>query len=90
MTASAGHNSLAADQLRGYVSRAERLEEEIAGLNDDKKEVYGEAKACGLDVPTLKKVIQRRRKDKADLHEADVLLRAYEDIVNRPKPDPLD
>ena len=86
----AGHNSLAADQLRGYVSRVERLEGEITDLNSDKKEVYGEAKACGLDVPTLKTVIQRRRKDKADLQEGDALLELYERVVNKPPSDPLD
>lgn len=90
MTEGPGHNSLAADQLRGYVSRVERLEGEIASLNGDKKEVYGEAKACGLDVPTLKRVIQRRRRDKTDLNEADALLELYERVVNKPPPDPLD
>lgn len=77
----------AAQQLRGYVARVERLQWEIDELNSDKKGIYGEAKACGLDVPTLKKVVQRRRKDKTDLDEQDTLLELYERVVNvRPQP----
>ena len=72
----------AATQLRGYVSRVERLQEEIDALNTDKKEIFGEAKACGLDVPTLKKVVQRRRKDKDEVFEQDTLLELYERIVS--------
>ena len=85
------HNlgGIAADQLCGYVSRIERVEEEINGLNDDKSELYGEAKACGFDVPTLKNVIRRRRKDRFDIQDEDALLHFYEDLITtilgRPK-----
>jgi uncharacterized protein (UPF0335 family) len=81
-----GHNGLdgiSAEQLCGYVSRVERVQEEIDGLNDDKKEIFGEAKSLGFDVPTIKKVIQRRRKDRQELNEEDQLLTLYEDIINR-------
>lgn len=74
-------NAIDVEQLCAYVSRVERLEEEIKDLNADKKEVYGEAKAVGFDVPTLKKVIQRRRKEASEVQEADYLLDAYEHAV---------
>ncbi len=68
-------------QLCGYVSRIERLEESIAEFNDDKKEIYGEAKSVGFDVKTLKKVIQRRRKARSDVQEEDEMLELYEGII---------
>lgn len=58
--------------------RVERLEEEIDGLNGDKREIYAEAKAVGLCKKTIRKLIQRRRKDKTELQEADALLDLYE------------
>ncbi len=64
-------------RLRSFIERVERLEEEISGLNDDKKEVYAEAKGQGFDVKTLKKVIALRRKDPDDRAEEDALLDTY-------------
>ena len=88
-----GGQTGAAQRLRSFVERVERLETEIAELNSDKKEVYAEAKGEGYDVKTLKKVIQRRRMDRADRQEADALLDLYESTLNGgplEEPDPLD
>ena len=41
---------VAADQLRSFVERIERLEEEKQSIADDIKDVYGEAKGTGFDV----------------------------------------
>ncbi len=71
----------AAEQLLTYLSRIERLEGEIAELNDDKREVYAEAKACGFDKAILRKLVARRRKDRSELQEEDALLELYEAAV---------
>jgi len=71
----------AADQLRAYVRRIEKIEEAIAELNGDKTSIYSEAKACGFDLPTLRKLVQRRRKRREDLVDADETLEAYEGIM---------
>lgn len=88
------HNALggnSADQLRAYVNRVERLEDEIKGLQDGKSDVYKEAKACGFDVPTLRKLIRRRRKDRTELEDEDALLQTYEEVMLTGQPkDPLD
>ena len=70
-------DGIAANQLRSFVERVERLEAEIHALNDDKKEVYAEAKGRGFDVPTLKKCIAIRRKDQDKLSEEEALLDVY-------------
>lgn len=79
----AGHNSgadvhgIARDQLKAFVERIERLEEENKAINDDKKDVYGEAKSMGYDVKILKKVIAIRRKDKDQRLEEQAILDTY-------------
>jgi uncharacterized protein (UPF0335 family) len=52
--------NVAADQLRLFVERVERLYEEVKGINEDIRDVYAEAKANGYDVPTMRKVVKLR------------------------------
>lgn len=66
------------DRLRLLVERVERINEDIKGLQDDRKDVFSEAKAVGYDMATFRKVIARRGMDPADRHEADMLLETYE------------
>lgn len=73
----AGHNSIAADQLKSIIERIERLEEEKAGLQSDIKDIYAESKGNGYDVKTLRKIIGLRKKDAAERDEEDHLLDTY-------------
>lgn len=70
-------NSVPADQLRAMVERIERVEDEIRGLNDDKRDIYAEAKGNGYCVKTLKKVVAIRRQDAAARQEAEAILETY-------------
>ncbi|RXT29353.1 hypothetical protein B5P46_11770 [Rhizobium leguminosarum] len=70
-------DNLGRDQLRAFVERIEFVEGEIKDLNDDKKDIYGEARAMGYDVKILKKVIQLRRKDADQRAEEDAILDTY-------------
>ena len=56
-------SGIAADQLRAFVERIERVNEEIAARNDDKKLIYAEAKCSGFDPKIIKQVIAWRKKD---------------------------
>lgn len=69
--------NVAADQLRLFVERIERLDEEVKGLNDDRRDVYAEAKSNGYDVPTMKRVVALRRLETHTRQEADALLECY-------------
>jgi uncharacterized protein (UPF0335 family) len=51
-------------KLRALVERIERLDDEAQALNDDRKEVYAEAKDAQFDVSALKAVISTRRKQR--------------------------
>lgn len=78
------HNlSNSAAMLLSYVERVERLTEEAEGIADDRKEVFGEAKATGFDSAILRKVIARRKMDPEARNEADALLELYEETVRK-------
>ena len=68
---------VAADQLRAFVERIERLEEEKKALNDDIKDVYAEAKGSGYDVKVLRQVIRLRKQDSNERQEMESLLDLY-------------
>lgn len=70
-------SSVAADQLKSYIERIERLEEEKAGLASDIKDVYAEAKGTGFDVKALRKIISLRKKDHAERQEEEAILELY-------------
>ena len=69
--------NVAADQLRLLIERIERLEEEKKGIADDIRDVYGEAKATGWDVKTMRAIIRLRKMEKNDRLEAEALLETY-------------
>lgn len=70
-------HGVARDQLRAFVERIERLEEEKKTIADDIKDVYGEAKAMGFDTKILKQVISLRKKDDQERMEQDLILDTY-------------
>jgi uncharacterized protein (UPF0335 family) len=70
-------NGIAANQLRQFVERIERLEEEKKALQEDIKEVYSEAKGRGFDIKILRKVIAIRKKDQDELSEEEALMDVY-------------
>lgn len=74
MSASTDVGGITADQLRAYIERIERLEEEKAGLGNDIKEVFAEAKANGFDTKVMRQV---RRLDRDDRAEQQSLLDLY-------------
>lgn len=68
---------VAADQLRAFVERIERLEEEKKTIGDDIKDVYGEAKSTGFDTKVLRQIIRLRKQDSAERQEQEALLDLY-------------
>ena len=70
-------SGFAKDQLKSFISRIERLEEERAALSADIKEVYSEAKGTGCDTKIMRQVIRMRKLDKADFQEQEAMLDLY-------------
>ena len=69
--------NVAADQLRLFIERIERLEEEKKGIADDIRDVYAEAKGQGYDSKTMRAIVRLRRMEKNARDEADALLETY-------------
>lgn len=73
---------VAADRLRSFVERIERLEEEKQALGADIREVYSEAKGTGFDVKVMRQLIRLRKMDKDDRSEMEAVLDVYERALN--------
>jgi len=68
---------VAADELRQFVERFERLEAEKQELADQQKEVMAEAKGRGYDVKVIRKVIALRKREPDDVAEEEAVLEMY-------------
>jgi uncharacterized protein (UPF0335 family) len=81
-----GPGDIAGAQLRAFVERIERVEEEIKGLTEDKKSIFDEAKGEGFDVKILKEVIRLRKQDQKERDEHDSLLDLYLNAIETAGP----
>jgi uncharacterized protein (UPF0335 family) len=70
-------NRFAKDQLKAFVERIERLEEEKKALSDDIRDVYAEAKGNGYDVKALRQVVKLRKQDTDERAEQEAILETY-------------
>jgi uncharacterized protein (UPF0335 family) len=67
----------AQDQLKAFVERIEKLEEEKKAIADDIKDVFAEAKGNGYDTKALRAVIRLRKQDKDERAEHEAILETY-------------
>ena len=74
-------DSISAEQLRLFIERIERLEEEKKGIADDIKDVYAEAKSTGFDAKTMRSIVKLRKMEKHHRDEADALLETYRNAL---------
>ncbi|WOI55269.1 DUF2312 domain-containing protein [Palleronia sp. LCG004] len=66
-----------ADELRQFIERYERLDQEKKDIAEAQKEVMAEAKGRGYDTKVMRKVIALRKRDKNDLAEEEAMLEMY-------------
>ena len=69
--------SVAQDQLRAFIERIERMEEEKKAISDDIKEIYAEAKGSGFDTKVLRQIVRIRKQDANERLEQEALLDLY-------------
>ncbi|MGB0570488.1 MAG: DUF2312 domain-containing protein [Alphaproteobacteria bacterium] len=72
---------IAADRLRSFIERVERLEEDRANLNADIREVYSEAKSAGFDAKTMRQIVRLRKLEPAERQEQEHLLEVYRNAI---------
>jgi len=69
--------NIAGDQLRSFIERVERMEEEKATITADIREIFSEAKASGFDVKVMRQVVKLRKIDAQDRLEQEEILTLY-------------
>lgn len=68
---------IAGEELRQFIERIERLEEEKASITEDIRDVFAEAKGRGYDAKTMRQIIKIRKMDKNERDEQESLLELY-------------
>ncbi len=68
---------IAAGQLKAFIERIERLEEEKAAIGGDIREVYAEAKGNGFDPKIMRHIVRLRKMDRDDYNEQQALIELY-------------
>ncbi|MEM7652665.1 MAG: DUF2312 domain-containing protein [Pseudomonadota bacterium] len=68
---------IAGEQLRSYIERIERLNDEKANIAADIKEVFAEAKGMGFDPKIIRQILKLRTMDASDRQEQEELLELY-------------
>ena len=79
------NSTTSADQLRQYIERVERLEDEKRSLMADIKDVYAEAKSTGFEPKIMRQIVKMRAMDSDLLNEQDALLSTYREAVGLPE-----
>lgn len=67
----------AKDQLKAFVERIERLEEDKKATSDDIRDVYAEAKGIGFDTKALRTIVRMRKMDTDERREQQEVLDTY-------------
>ena len=80
---------VAGDRIRSFVERIEQLDTELQELNEQKKEVFAEAKGEGFDVRVLKEIIRLRKQDKDERDGHETLLDVYMRAMDSAEPAPI-
>jgi uncharacterized protein (UPF0335 family) len=76
-TADAASSGVAAEELKQFIERIERLEEEKAAIAGDIKDVMAELKGRGFDVKAVRTILKIRKKDHAERQEEEAILELY-------------
>ncbi len=69
------------EQLRLFIERIERLEEEKKGIADDIRDVYLEAKSQGDDPKIMRQIVALRKLPPHDRKEMEAILDVYKSAL---------
>ena len=71
------HNAINRDQLKAIIERVENVEAEIKDRQNDRADIYAEAKGNGYDVKTLRTIVRMRKQDAGERAEQEAILDTY-------------
>lgn len=81
--------NLAHEQLRSFIERLERLDEEKRALAEDMKELFAQAKSTGFDVKAIKQILKERRQDEAERRDFEAIVDTYRHALGQLADTPL-
>lgn len=73
--------TVAAGQLRAFIERVERLEDEKKAISEDIKEIFAEIKGSGFDVKAVRAIIRLRKKEAHERAEESAMIQLYSDAL---------
>jgi uncharacterized protein (UPF0335 family) len=82
MTAGLDATAVAAQELKQFVERVERLEEEKKAISGDIREVYAEMKGRGFEVRAVREIVKIRKQDHSERKEMEAILELYMSALN--------
>lgn len=82
MEADIAESGVAAEELKQFVERIERLEEEKKAISDDIRDVYAELKGRGFDTKAVRQIVKIRKQDHAERKELEAILDLYMQALN--------
>lgn len=68
---------ITAEDLKSYIERIEKLEQEKRDVQDHIRDVYAKAADEGWDIKVMKQIIRLRKMDDGDREEQEILLDTY-------------
>ncbi|MBL4751655.1 MAG: DUF2312 domain-containing protein [Amylibacter sp.] len=80
-TTEPGTYRVAADELRSFIERIERLDAEKKDIAELQKEVMAEAKSRGYDTKIMRKLVAMRKKDPQEISEEEAVLELYREAL---------
>ena len=81
MVADVADTGVAAEELKQFVERIERLEEEKNAISEDVREVYAEAKGRGFDVSAIRAIVRLRAKEPEAREEEEAIIELYKSAL---------
>lgn len=81
MVADVAETGVAAEELKQFIERIERLEEEKKAIADDVRDVYAEAKGRGFDIKAIRAIVRLRAKEPHEREEEEAILELYKSAL---------
>ena len=73
--------TVTADELRAFIERIERLEQEKRDIMDSIKEVYAEAKGSGYEPKVMRKIVSISKRNRDDIDNENAMTEMYMDAL---------
>lgn len=74
-------SGISGQQLKAFIEKIERLEQDKAEIAEVVRETFAEAKSEGFDVKVMRQLIKLRRMKKEEVEEQEELLDLYRNAL---------